>query len=192
MFFKAPSAALLFTKKHAPTSNINGLVTLEIGGGNVILGSFDGIDWGSGPYFIKTETDPTGGTTYTITGTSQLLSVPYALHANTADSIVGGISLNETDPVFGASLASGITSTDTANWNDHTVDTQLDSARVAALVFLAGPHSVGLIYKGRARAKNESNPNPNNAIPTGTSVKIPWTFVNENYGNSIGGTNNRE
>jgi len=42
--------------------------------------------------------DPTGGTTYTITGTSQLLSVPYALHATTADGITGGIT--ETDPLF--------------------------------------------------------------------------------------------
>jgi hypothetical protein len=37
-----------------------------------------------GPYFIKTETDPTGGTSYTITGTNQLLSVPYALYANSS------------------------------------------------------------------------------------------------------------
>lgn len=63
------------------TSNANGLVTIEIGGGTVVSGSFGGIGWANGPYFIKTETDPSGGTAYTITGTSQLLSVPYALYA---------------------------------------------------------------------------------------------------------------
>ena len=83
-----------------PQTNANGLVTIEIGGGIPLTGTFAAIDWADGPYFIKTETDPTGGTTYTITGTSQLLSVPYALHAKTAESITGTIT--ETDPIFGA------------------------------------------------------------------------------------------
>ena len=83
-----------------PQTNANGLVTIEIGSGIPLTGTFASIDWANGPYFIKTETDPTGGTTYTITGTSQLLSVPYALHAKTAESITGTIT--ETDPIFGA------------------------------------------------------------------------------------------
>ena len=62
-----------------PQTNANGLLTLEIGSGLVITGTFATIDWSASPYFIKTETDPAGGTNYTITGTSQLLSVPYAL-----------------------------------------------------------------------------------------------------------------
>ncbi|MDX9776817.1 MAG: FISUMP domain-containing protein, partial [Petrimonas sp.] len=78
----------------------NGLVSVEIGSGTVVSGTFATIDWSNGPYFIKTETDPTGGTSYTITGTSQLLSVPYALHAKTAESVTGGIT--ETDPVYSA------------------------------------------------------------------------------------------
>jgi hypothetical protein len=64
-----------------PETNANGLVTIEIGGGVPLTGSFASINWASGPYFIKTEIDPNGGTAYTITGTSQLLSVPYALYA---------------------------------------------------------------------------------------------------------------
>ncbi len=64
-----------------PQTNANGLVSIEIGGGIPITGTFPGINWANGPYFIKTETDPTGGTNYTISGTSQLLSVPYALYA---------------------------------------------------------------------------------------------------------------
>ncbi len=83
-----------------PQTNANGLVTLEIGSGFVLSGNFANINWANGPYFIKTEADPTGGSNYTITGTSQLMSVPYALHAKTAESITGGIT--ETDPVFNA------------------------------------------------------------------------------------------
>ena len=74
----------VYEETQTPTSNTNGLVSLEIGTGTVISGSFTAIDWSADTYFIKTETDPTGGTNYTITGTSQLLSVPYALYANTS------------------------------------------------------------------------------------------------------------
>ena len=69
----------VFVETHTPTTNANGLASLEIGGGAAVTGTMAGIDWAAGPYFIKTETDPTGGTNYTITGTSQLMSVPYAL-----------------------------------------------------------------------------------------------------------------
>jgi hypothetical protein len=63
-------------------------------GGTPLTGTFTTIDWSAGPYFIKTEIDPTGGTSYTITGTSQLLSVPYALYAKTV------ASYQETDPTI--------------------------------------------------------------------------------------------
>ena len=75
----------VYEEIHTPTSNTNGLVSLEIGTGTVISGSFTAIDWSIDTYFIKTETDPIGGTNYTITGTSQLLSVPYALYAETSN-----------------------------------------------------------------------------------------------------------
>ncbi|HYG49584.1 MAG TPA: hypothetical protein VD905_01725, partial [Flavobacteriales bacterium] len=68
------------------TTNANGLVSLSIGANTVVSGTFAGINWAVGPYFIKTETDPTGGTSYTITGTTQLMSVPYALYAENAGS----------------------------------------------------------------------------------------------------------
>ncbi len=110
------SGTAVYVETQTPTSNINGLVSLEIGSGTVVSGDFTTINWVNGPYFIKTETDPTGGTNYSITGTSQLLSVPYALHAKTAESIMGGIT--ETDPIFGASVASGITGSDTTYWNN--------------------------------------------------------------------------
>ena len=81
-----PSGTVIYSETYSPNpqTNANGLVTIEIGGGTPVTGTFSAINWASGPYFLKTETDPTGGTSYTITGTSQLLSVPYALHAKTA------------------------------------------------------------------------------------------------------------
>ncbi len=74
----------VYTETQTLTTNPNGLVSLEIGTGTVVSGSFSTINWANGPYFIKTETDPAGGTNYTIAGTTQLSSVPYALFAANA------------------------------------------------------------------------------------------------------------
>ena len=148
----------VYTETHTPTTNANGLATLEIGTGTVVSGDFTTIDWANDTYFIKTETDPTGGTNYTISGTSQLMSVPYALHAKTADSITGGVNITETDPVFGASIAIGITAADTANWNNHTVDTdtQIDSTGIAALGFVAGSQDLSsVLTEGDDAAGND-------------------------------------
>ncbi|MDG1689207.1 MAG: hypothetical protein P8I02_00280, partial [Flavobacteriales bacterium] len=78
---------VIYSETHNPISNNNGLVNLEIGDGTVASGSFNSINWSNGPFFIKTETDPNGGNSYSITGTSQLMSVPFALHAKVAESV---------------------------------------------------------------------------------------------------------
>lgn len=103
------SGASVYAETHAPSTNANGLVSLEVGEGNVVSGTFSSIDWSDGPFFLKTEIDPNGGTSYSITGTTQLMSVPYALHANTVGT--------EADPAFTASPAAGITGTNITNWN---------------------------------------------------------------------------
>ncbi|MBL0236295.1 MAG: tail fiber domain-containing protein [Saprospiraceae bacterium] len=73
--------AAVFVETHVASTNANGLASFEIGGGTNVTGSIASIDWASGPYFLKTETDPNGGSNYSISGTSQMLSVPYALYA---------------------------------------------------------------------------------------------------------------
>lgn len=72
----------VYVETHSPTTNANGIVTIEIGGGTVVSGSFAAIDWATGNTYVKTEVDPAGGTSYTLTGTTQLLTVPYAMVAN--------------------------------------------------------------------------------------------------------------
>lgn len=69
-----------------PETNANGLLTLEIGGGIPVSGTFSEIDWSKGPFFIRTEIDPSGGSNYTVTGTSPLLSVPFALYAQSVEN----------------------------------------------------------------------------------------------------------
>jgi len=82
----SPAGVAVFIERHTVTTNLNGLATLEIGGGTLVAGNFSTINWGAGTYFVKTEVDPTGGTVYSIVGTAQLLSVPYALYAATSGS----------------------------------------------------------------------------------------------------------
>ncbi|MFH0866529.1 MAG: collagen-like protein [Bacteroidota bacterium] len=103
-------ATPVYVETHTPTTNANGLATIEIGNGTVVSGTFATIDWSAGPYFIKTETDPTGGTTYTITATQELLSVPFALYAaNSAPGPTGPTGAAGTNGVDGATGADGPT-----------------------------------------------------------------------------------
>jgi hypothetical protein len=101
------SGTTVYEETQTPTSNDNGLVTLEIGTGTIVSGMFGTIDWSTGPYFIKTETDPTGATNYTISGTSQLMSVPYALYAKTSGNGAGADGIDGQDGATGATGPAG-------------------------------------------------------------------------------------
>ena len=159
------TATAVYIETHTVSTNQNGLVTLEIGTGSIITGLFSDIDWSVGQYFIKTETDINGGNEYSITGTSQLLSVPYALHAKTAESLTGSITENdpnftawdrstgisitesqvsdlgtyleaENDPQFSGSVASSISSDDISNWNSK-LSTEVDGSTTNELQVLS-------------------------------------------------------
>ena len=80
------TGAILYVETHGLTTNQFGLFTLQIGQGTVANGSFGSINWASNSHFMKIEMDETGGFAYQNMGTTQLISVPYALHANTVDN----------------------------------------------------------------------------------------------------------
>jgi hypothetical protein len=102
----------IYTETHTTTTNDYGLVHLDIGEGTS-TDDFSSIDWGDDEYFLQVSIDLTGGTTYTILGASQLLSVPYALHAKTAAYLTG--SITELDPLYSASEAANILAVDITN-----------------------------------------------------------------------------
>jgi hypothetical protein len=77
----APHSPELFKETHQANTNATGLLTVKIGNGQSILGSMDSIDWSQGMVYLRTEIDPTGGNTFSVVNTAELLSVPYALYS---------------------------------------------------------------------------------------------------------------
>ena len=98
-----------YVETQRPTTNNNGLVSVAIGGGTPVTGTFAAIDWSTGVYFLKTETDPQGGTNYTIIGSQRLLSVPYALYAQTSGDGAGPTGPTGAGGATGATGAGGAT-----------------------------------------------------------------------------------
>ena len=62
------SGATVYSETHRDTTSANGLFLVEIGACVVVSGSFGAINWGQGPYSIKTETDISGGSNYLLAG----------------------------------------------------------------------------------------------------------------------------
>jgi hypothetical protein len=133
----------VYVETHQPMTNQNGLVSFEIGTGTAISGEFAAIDWSAGPYHIKIEADPEGGSNYTVSGISELVSVPYALHAATAESLTGGVE--ESDPIFVGSPAFTISNENLVHWNaafnwgDHAQAGYLTSLSETDPLFAASP-----------------------------------------------------
>ena len=168
----------VYQETFAPTTNAYGLVNLEIGSGTVVSGVFTTIDWSAGPYFIETAVDVTGGTSYAVMGTSQLMSVPYALHANTAENVTNDmVDDADADPnneIQDLQLLGNIltitnngtaTSIDLSGYLDNT-DTQLDETAVDAFVS----------NNGYITSPDDADADPNNEIQTisrtGTTVTL--------------------
>ena len=119
---------VVYTESFAPTTNTYGLVNLEIGTGTT-TDDFTSIDWANDTYFVRTSIDVTGGSSYVVMGTSQLMSVPYALHAKTAESsIIDNVDDADADPLneMNTSVVLNGTNLETTDGNG-TLTTDLSS-----------------------------------------------------------------
>ncbi|MCY0969106.1 beta strand repeat-containing protein [Chryseobacterium wangxinyae] len=143
----SPAGTLVYSERLTGTTNVNGLISLEIGTGTVLSGTYATINWPSGNYYLKTETDPTGGTSYTITGTSQLLSVPYAMYAKSSGSSGGGFTLPYTATVNNASNLFSITNDGdgtSLEGNNNTTTSSIAAVRGAVTNVAPGGFSSGV------------------------------------------------
>jgi len=104
---------LYIVKSTTLRTNEFGLVTLTVGNGTDKTGIISVINWGEDIYFLKTEADPAGGTTYIDMGTTQLLSVPYALYSKTSESATDAVKLTGDQIISGNKTFTGITTVQT-------------------------------------------------------------------------------
>ncbi|MCB0652653.1 MAG: hypothetical protein KDC85_15350 [Saprospiraceae bacterium] len=84
---ESPGGDPVYIESHQVNSNSFGLINLKIGEGETVSGTFTAIDWSADEFFLKIELDPEGGNNFLPIGISQLISVPYALHAQTAEFV---------------------------------------------------------------------------------------------------------
>ena len=85
ILYGSPSGPSVYTEIHNVVTNDYGLASFEIGNGTVVSGDFSGIHWESDTHYLNVEMDESGGNNFQQMGVTQLISVPYALHAGTAD-----------------------------------------------------------------------------------------------------------
>ncbi|MFZ5554766.1 MAG: tail fiber domain-containing protein [Bacteroidota bacterium] len=161
----------VFIETHSATTNTNGLVTIEIGGGTPVTGSFATINWANGPYFLKSETDPNGGTVYSISGTSQLLSVPYALYAETAGNAGGSLDAAYDNGGSGAgrTITTDAGSVQINNSGTNTTGMEVNTAVNNSTAYLANHSGIGVGFRSESTnpantfAAIQSNTNSSNA-----------------------------
>jgi hypothetical protein len=80
------SGSSVYSETHTKTTDLSGLISLQIGNGTILSGVFGNISWGNLAHFIKLEADFSGGSNYVLLGTQELMSVPYALYASKTDT----------------------------------------------------------------------------------------------------------
>jgi len=113
----SPTGTVVYKETHADSTNAFGLFTLEIGSGTVVSGNFSTISWGSNTFYLQVEMDASGGTSYSDMGTSQLVSVPYALYAKNAASADNAVYTAGT----GISISNNIITNTSPDTDDQTL-----------------------------------------------------------------------
>ena len=157
------SGTAVYVETQTPTTNINGLVSIEIGSGSVVSGTFNAVDWSNGPYFIKTETDPTGGASYTITGTSQLMSVPFAMYAKSSGN---GITTDQSDAIAA--------NTDKVGYTEALVSANTDVVANTAKTGITTDQSGAIVANTAKEGYTEALVSANTVVAANT-LKIGYT-----------------
>ena len=142
---------LEWEETHSATTDQFGLFNVVIGQGtnttNGATATFNDMNWGSADHYLKIEMDATGGTNYAMIGTTQMMSVPYALYAKSA----------------------GIDSTMLANMIGSSGG--LDSSEIAALIENAIGGSP--FYNGPSGSNDFENQSPNSDFNNVNTGQIP-------------------
>jgi Chaperone of endosialidase len=171
-----PTGTVVYQETFTDTTNAFGLFSMQVGGGTVVSGSFAAINWATGNKYLQTAIDLTGGTNYTLSGTTQLLSVPYALYAQRA--VV---------PVGGAWKIDGNTSIADSNFIGTTNNAPLIFKTNGSLSGIIDPDSLNTYLGYGTSGQNELiTPVPGGSSNTGIGAEALYANINGSYNTAIG------
>ena len=91
------SGAVVYLETHSVTTDALGLFSVNIGGGTSSATLTD-VNWGSGAKYTQVELDVAGGSNYIDMGTTQMMSVPYALYAGSSAAAPSVFQTTTADP----------------------------------------------------------------------------------------------
>ncbi len=162
-----PAGTVVYQETHRPATNEFGSFSISIGGGTVVSGNFSTIPWGRNVFFQEVEMDVTGGTTYVSMGTSQYLSIPYAL---ATDSSKAGIAPFIVKNDLNAADTSGVAVVALSNADAPTIYSKNLGTGVSLLV------------DGTSSFEDEVQVNGNVEINGGT-LKVNGAVINSGFSN---------
>jgi trimeric autotransporter adhesin len=173
-----PGGPVIYQERHTPTTNQFGLLTAQVGGGTVLVGMYNNIDWSMANLYLLVDMDPTGGTSYTTMGESQLLSVPsanYAASGGTPYTSGTGINIaGQTINITNTAVTPG-TYGDAANTSQVTVDAQgrITSASNVAISGTLPTGTNGQTLRNNGTAWVANSIVYNNGINVGIGTSTP-------------------
>jgi len=166
-----------YSETHQTITNDFGVANLAIGNGSVLSGIFSAIDWSNGPYFLKVEMDASGGSAYQWMGTSQLLSVPYALYSentsNTDDADADPLNELQTISKFGNTVTlsdAGGSFTDDIDDADADPTNELNASIILNGTDLEVTDAGGTIITDMTSLQDDADADPANELNTSVNL----------------------
>jgi len=145
------SGTVVYTETHSVTSNTYGIISLAVGTGTT-TDNFNTIDWSIQNFWLETAVDITGGTAYSVVGSSQLRSVPYANYAATTGEKSSGLE----QVTEGGNTGWRLIGRDHANYGDigeSAVDLSISSGASTTLG-ATGTYAVAMGQRATASSQN--------------------------------------
>ncbi|MCF8463379.1 MAG: fibrobacter succinogenes major paralogous domain-containing protein [Flavobacteriales bacterium] len=183
------NGVVVYQENHTLNSDDFGRLSLQIGGGVVQVGALGLIDWSSNDFFLQVGLDAAGGSAYTEMGTSQLISVPYAMHAKTAASLSGGVhSVSATgDTLYlGADyvIIPGISSSNGGPGSQYSIPgagvTDIEGNNYSTIVMNYGPEWMAENLRTGTYANGDPIPNVQDGTAWGNLTTGAWCHFENN------------
>ncbi len=194
------SGPVVYDETHTVVPSSVGVFTTAIGGGFVGIGNFSTISWGTNSYFLTVSIDPAGGTSYSTVGTSQLLSVPYALYAKTSGnasttySAGAGISISSgsiinTAPNQTVNITGGGGTTVSGTYPSYTITSSTSTSVPTSSLQINTPHNITTLgpnnYSINIQPTNISGSAVSGSYPNYSIASSPSTSITAGSTNVI-------